>query len=182
MKAHPKKTASLCIVLFIALITQLNAQTTTGTTKLDVVLSSVLSITVNNATVTLNFNNLSDYQNGASSALTNHLTLTSILPYTVSVKAAGTTLTGVADNTKSILASAVSITAPTGTNNDVLPGKTLSTVAALSNSDQALITGSYAIALPADVTYSIPSNKVSEVLGKPVDTYTVNLTYTITNP
>lgn len=180
MITHPKKSASLGIVLCIALITQLNAQT--GTTKLNVVLSSVLSITVNNATVSLNFSNLAAYQNGVSTPQVAHLTLTSILPYTVSVRAASETMPGTVNTSSSINASAVTITAPTGTNNDALPGKTLGSVASLSNSNQTLISGSYAVALPADVTYSIPQAKVSEVLGKPVDTYSVDLTYTISNP
>lgn len=164
-------------------ITSTHAQTT-GTTELNVVINPLLSITVNDAEVPLEFTTLADYQtDGALAEMTGHLTITSILPYTVSLAANTATLSGTGTNADEINASAVTVTAPASTNNSALPGNDLKTISALSMTAQELITGSYALAAPADVTYSIPQSKVvTEIIGKTPDTYTAVLTYSITNP
>ncbi|AHF17800.1 hypothetical protein [Niabella soli] len=157
---------------------------TTGTTNLHVVITPLLSITVQQADVTLTFATLADYQtNGATTAMTSHLAITSILPYTVSLAANTATMAGTGANTDVVNVSAVTVTAPSTTNNNNLPGNTLRTIAALSTTAAPLIQGSSALAAPADVTYSIPQAKVAtEILGKTPDTYTAVLTYSISNP
>ncbi|MBZ4192463.1 hypothetical protein [Niabella beijingensis] len=165
-----------------ASVTATNAQTT-GTTNLHVVINPLLSITVQQPDVTLSFTTLADYQNGVTTPMTGHLLITSILPYTVSLAANAATLAGTGGNTETVNAAAVSVTAPATANNTTLPGNNLQTITSLSTTAAPLIGGSYALAAPADVTYSIPQGNVAtEILGKAPDTYTVALTYSITNP
>ncbi|MCD2421419.1 hypothetical protein LQ567_01500 [Niabella pedocola] len=180
-KLHPLAVAFL-LFLGIASSTA-NAQPTTGTTNLHVVINPLLSITVQQPDVTLAFTTLADYQNGVTTPMTGHLLITSILPYTVSLAANAATLAGTGGNTQTVNAAAVSVTAPATANNTNLPGSNLQTIAALSTTPAPLIGGSYALAAPADVTYSVPqANVATQILGKAPDTYTVALTYSITNP
>ncbi|MBO9620457.1 MAG: hypothetical protein J7539_15630 [Niabella sp.] len=183
---NKKNYKNVLVLAFIAVssFTTALAQTS-GTTNLHVVISPLLSITVQQTDVTLSFATLADYQtNGATTTMTGHLSITSILPYTVSLKANTATLTGgTSGNTDVVNASAVTVTAPASTNNNNLPGKNLQTIASLSTTAQPLIGGTYALAALADVNYSIPQAKVAtEILGKKADTYTAVLTYSITNP
>lgn len=181
-----KKLCTLlpAIALILAIsITTTNAQSTTGTTNLHVVINPLLSITVQQPDVTLSFTTLADYQGGVTTPMTGHLIITSILPYTVSLAANAVTLAGTGGNTETVNAAAVSVTAPATANNTSLPGNNLQTIPSLSTTPAPLIGGSYALAAPADVTYSIPqANVATEILGKAPDTYTVALTYSITNP
>ena len=179
-----KKTFSLAaIAVALCASTNQSAAQTTASTNLQVVINSILSISVNNNSVTLTFNELEDYQNGVTTPMTSHLTITSILPYEVSLVADAGSLTATGTNDDEIAASAIRVEAPSSTNNDALPGKTLSAISSLSTTAATLISGSYAVAAPADVTYSVPQAKVAtDILGKAPDTYTVALTYSISNP
>lgn len=184
MTTNKLYTLAITFVSFLRIISSTaDAQPTTGTTNLHVVINPLLSITVQQPDVTLTFATLADYQNGVSTPMTGHLTITSILPYTVSLAANAATLAGTGGNTQTVNASAVSVTAPATANNTNLPGNNLRTITSLSTTPAPLIGGSYALAAPADVTYSIPqANVATQILGKEPDTYTVALTYSITNP
>ena len=182
IKKLRKQAYVVALFLSSAAFTATYAQT--GTTNLHVTINPLLSITVQQTDVTLTFTTLADYQtNGATTEMTNHLAITIILPYTVSLAANTGTFASTGSNTDVVNAAAVSVTAPATTNNNNLPGSTLHTISALSTTAAPLIQGSYALAAPADVTYSIPQSRVAtEILGKTPDTYTTILTYSISNP
>lgn len=173
--------SSLVLVLFSA--SSSRAQTS-GNTTLRVVLNPLLSILVNDATTTITFATLSDYQNGKSTDQASHLTITNIgaQTYTVKVAASGATLAGVTSgNTSTIPASAVQVSVDGGAGS-VGTGASVSTVT-LSNTAQTLITtGPASLAKTIGVTYAIPSASSQTFIGLTPDTYTTTVTYTITNP
>src|ERR1700748_649249 len=92
-----KLTSLLTLTFVLVFISSVTRAQTTGTTQLRVVLNPLLSILVNDATTTITFASLSDYQNGKSTDQASHLTITNIgaQTYTVKVAAAGATMAGV---------------------------------------------------------------------------------------
>ncbi len=175
-----KKLFSILVALPLLGIGLAHAQTT-GTTSVHVKLVDVLSLAVNNSDVNINFNTVSDYQNGVTVPLSGHLSVTSNKAYTLNVKAAGN-FAGTGVNTDVLDPSVVHITLPAGGNNTSL-GVTPSAVSNLSSSDAALLSSANpAISKLLDVTYAVPSSvsTTSAILGKKADTYTSTVTYTIT--
>lgn len=146
----------------------------TGTTTLHVKIIDALSITVNDANVTLTFANANDYVNGRDTTLNNHLTVTSNQAYDVKVKSASTNLTSGANN---IATNSVTVSIPAGQS---LGGTTAP--AALTTTDQTIISaGNPVTSQGINVEYEIPSSisTTSAILGKPAGDYTTTLTYTI---
>ncbi len=166
---------------FIALRSQAQSS---GATTLRIVLNPLLSILVNDATTTLTFSALTDYQNGKSVDQASHLTVTNIgaQTYTVKVAASGTTLTGVTSgNTSTIPVGNVRLSVDGGATS-VGGSATVSTVT-LSNTAQTLITGGPAsLAKTLGVTYAVPASASQTLIGLTPDTYTTTVTYTISNP
>src|SRR3954465_12014371 len=103
-----KKLFSILVALPLLGIGVANAQTT-GTTSVHVKLVDVLSLAVNNTDVNINFNNVSDYQNGVTVPMRGHLSVTSNKAYTLNVKASGD-FAGTGVNTDVLASSVVQIT------------------------------------------------------------------------
>lgn len=165
--------------LAMMISTQTQAQTT-ATANVNVTLSPLLSINVNDANVPLALNTLTDYQNGVSVEMPGQLTVSSLLPYSITVKANGATLSdGTATpNTMDVDIVTVGITS---TNLGVTPAAAAPLSATTA---YTLATGALpALAKPLDVTYSIPEtvSNSDKVLGHPSGTYTQVITYTIAN-
>lgn len=178
-----KPIISFAIAMAALGITATAAQAqNSGTTILKVKLTETLGITVNDAEVLLPFNTYADYQNGVAVVKSNHLTVTSSKPYTINVKTAAATLSGaIASNTSTLSAGdvAVELDNPTAQN----LGGTVATVSSLSTTDAPILTGATAAAAKnINIKYSIPASisKTSEIIGKPADTYSTTVTYTIT--
>jgi len=174
-----KKLFSILVALPLLGIGVANAQT--GTTSVHVKLVDVLSLAVNNTDVNINFNTVTDYQNGVTVPLSGHLLVTSNKAYTLNVKASGS-FAGTGVNTDVLDPSVVKISLPVGGNNTDL-GVTPATISNLSSTDAALLTSANpAVSKLLDVTYAVPSSvsSTTAILGKKADTYTSTVTYTIT--
>jgi hypothetical protein len=153
------------------------AVSATATSTLNVVLADVVSITVNpsNSTVNLNFATSADYQNGVNSGvLADHLTIASTQSFTVTVKSDGDLVNG-AEN---IPIGDIGITASAGTGSPVgTPGA----VAALSSTDQSLITSTNPT-LESKYSMQYAATGGTDFIGLTAGTYTATITYTVTAP
>lgn len=172
-----KSMAILGLVMILS--TQSQAQTT-ATANVNVTLSPLLSITVNDANVPLAFNTLSDYQDGVTTAMPGQLTVSSLLPYSITVKADGANLSDGATTPNTMNVDIVTV-GITSSNLGVTPAA----AAPLSSTEAyTLATGALpALAKQLDVTYEIPKevSSTDRVLGHPSGTYTQVITYTIAN-
>jgi hypothetical protein len=171
----------LAAILLTAAASVASAQTT-GTTNVHVKLTDVLSLTVNDQDVNINFDNETDYQNGVSVPMSGHLTVTSNQSYNLNVKAAGN-LTGTNLNSDILEPSVLTVEMPAGGNNTNL-GETPSIASGLSSDDSPLLSGAApAVQKLLDITYSVPASvsKTNAILGKTADTYSTVVTYTVTS-
>lgn len=172
--------------MLIAYSNTTNAQTT-ATPNLNIIINPLLNITATGP-AHLTYSTITDYTGGKDSTAIGQLSVTSILPYTVSVKGSGDFMNG----TNSIALGNVVVTAPATPNNQAvsLISSGISNVQtpSLTTSSQAVFGGTWAFAAPIDVEYKISStnsmtaNGSGGVLGAPTGTYTAQLTYTISNP
>ena len=174
-----KKELNLLVAFLLLSITTATAQTT-GSTTVKVQLQDVMSLKVNDPEVLLTFASTKDYEEGVSAPKNSHLTVTSNKPYNVKVSAGGnlaaaTTANGTLD------AGVVLISFPNTGNNTALGG-TIKPAAALTTTEQELITGAAAVVEQnIDVIYAVPAtiSRTNKILGKNADTYSTVVTYTI---
>lgn len=145
-------------------------QNVSGTSApLTVNVADMSELVANVPNITLSFKNASDYVNGVDTTIQGNLRLSSTVNCSVTVAANTSAL---ASGSNSIPLDCVSI----GLNGS-------SQTVSLSTTPQAIVSGIMpVIDKPLDITYSIPKNKVSEILGKPTGTYTAQLVYTLTAP
>lgn len=176
-------TLRFVAVLFVAVLAGISAKAqTSGTTTLKVKLNDVLNITVNDPEVLLEFITASDYLNGVSVSKPSHLTISSNQAYSLNVKTAASTLAGTGVNTSTLNASIVSVQLDNPAGQAL--GGTPTTVNSLSTTNQPILaTATAAINKAINIKYAIPSSvsSTSEVLGKPADTYSTTVTFTISN-
>lgn len=164
-----KRLAVLAIVALGLQAAPVLAQSS-GTSTMNVNLTDVLSLVVNTSTVNLDFATPADYNNGVTKAVSNQLTVTSNRAYDLKIKTSGTDLV----NGSNLIPVSNISAQTTGTGLG-----TISTVTALSTTDQALATG-----IPASLSKQI-SMQYSTAAGnsaflKPSGTYTTTLTFTAT--
>jgi hypothetical protein len=174
------KRLFLCAAVFMAaaVFNEVNAQAVSATTQptLNVTLSDIQSIVVNNADIDLNFTTPSNYSNGVRNTLMNHLTVTSSGKFIVKVKAAGTHLTKSATATGSpIPVSTISLT-PTlaGT---TFGTSTPTTITALTNADQTLYANTEGTT-SSSINVSYKAAGGADYLNR-TGSFTTTLTYTI---
>jgi hypothetical protein len=181
-----KKHINLLVAISLLTITAATAQaqapapSASANTNVHVVLQDVISLAVNQADVTLTFATTTDYQEGKTEAMANHLTATSNKPYTLRVNAA-TDLNAATSANGSLEAGVLSITVPTDGTNAGKVG-TVTPVTALTTSNQTLFTDATpAVNQNINVNYAVPAavSKSTKILGKNADTYTTVVTYTI---
>lgn len=176
-------TLRFVAVCFVAVLVSAGAKAqTSGTTTLKVKLNDALSITVNDPEVLLEFITTSDYLNGVSATKPSHLTVSSNQAYSLNVKTAAATLAGTGANTTTLNASIVSVQVDDPVGQAV--GGTATTVNALSTSNQPILASATAVmGKNINIKYAIPSSvsSTSQVLGKPADTYSTTVTFTISN-
>lgn len=133
--------------------------------------SNMGNLVVNNPSVILSFNTLSDYQNGVSVNMPNHLTISNTSAYDIYVKASGNLING-------------SINLPIGAIK-VGPGTSQTGVApvTLTTTAQKIISASIpVINRNVAIQYSIAASSVSQLLGNPAGTYTTTVTYSFVAP
>lgn len=154
---------------------QASAQTS-AQVNLSVVLSNVQSLTASVNAVSLNFASASDYQNGVSQTIIDHLSVFSNGLFTVSVSASGD-LKGTTTPTNTIPVSTISLTPSTGSSINPTSSPVYSTVS-LSTSSQTLIHNTKGVLIGKfTIKYSANDSNGNYLL--PGDTYTTTITYTI---
>jgi hypothetical protein len=141
---------------------------TSGNVTLNVTLTDVLALTVNDNAVALNFATVSDYSTGLTIAKSNQLSVTSNRSYDLRVKANSDLTSG--QNT--IPVSNVSVRSTTATGMGTTPSVSLST------SDQDVATNANAaIVKTISMEYSTSANNQS--FAKAAGTYTTILVYSV---
>lgn len=139
-----------------------------GNATMTVNLADVLQLTVNTATVTLNFATPADYNNGVSSSVPNQISVTCNRAYDLKVKTTTGTLTSGANT---IPVSNVSAQASYAGQSSAGPS------VALSTTDQSLATG-----VPASITRQVNLNYSTsagnQAFLRPAGAYTTTLTFT----
>lgn len=179
MKKHLKIALITTVGIAGALLSAKStfAVTATATSTLNVVLTDVVSITVNpsSSTVSLNFGTSADYLNGVNSGvLADHLTVASTQSFTVTVKSDGDLING----SESIPIADIGVTASAGTGSPVgTPGS----VASLTTSDQSLITSSNPT-LESKYSMQYSATGGADFIGLTAGTYAATITYTVTAP
>lgn len=186
-----RKVVKPVIAIFAMLVAYsntTNAQNTTATPTLSIIINPLLNIT-SNANATLTYAAPTDYTNGVNTTVNGQLTVTSMAAYTVSVKAGGNFSAG-GDTTIALNNVSVTTTTPTAASGIIRSAITNVQTPSLSTSDQAVFSGAWALLAPIDMKYAISGTNSSTlntnggggVLGTPAGTYVATLTYTISNP
>ncbi len=175
------KKILLIIAALLAIITLFNlkasAQTVTGNVPLSIVLSDAFSITLGpTPDVVFTYSTAADYAGSKTVAKTNHFTVVSNKPYSVTVKATAEFNTIVGNATPvSLSVVQVSIDPSTPTT-----GATYATPALTTASQSIITTASPTVGTAFNVNYTIPT--AATLIGKADGTYATNVVYTITQP
>jgi len=155
------------------------AQNSTATTTVNIILADVISIDNGSVAiggeVAFNYVTAEDYNTSTTVNVPNSLIVTSTKNFDVKVKADGANFT---NGTNVIPVNVLTIKAATG---GTMAGTQNSVV--LSTTDQVLIANApLGSALKLNLDYEIPAAKSSspDILGKPAGTYTQTVTYTAT--
>ncbi|CCH03096.1 hypothetical protein FAES_5097 [Fibrella aestuarina BUZ 2] len=139
-----------------------------GNATMTVNLADVLQLTVNTATVTLNFATPTDYKNGVSSSVPNQISVTCNRAYDLKVRTTTATLTSGANTIPvSNVSAQANYTGQSAANPSV----------ALSTTDQSLATG-----VPASISRQVNLNYSTSAGNqdflRPAGAYTTTLTFT----
>ena len=161
-----------------------------GDVTLNVKLKPILNIAVSNGqTVDLEFATATDYQNGVTSDIADHLTVSSTSGFTVSVKSSGDLVNG---TSPSLPIGDVAITSQDGSAHPIagVDGTSLVSGLALTNAAQPIFTSTSGTALGTiNVNYKAKLTDddldtqgiiINTTTGE--QTYTATLTYTIATP
>lgn len=142
-----------------------------GNTTVNV--ASISELIVSQPAVKLIFGSANDYKNGVSITMTNHLNVSSTVPYDITVKASGATLTSASGNTLPV--NLIKIEGGAG-QSGIIP-------VTLSATAQKIVSASApAIDRKLNIKYSIPSAQATQLLNKAGGDYTTTVTYTIVAP
>ena len=121
--------------------------------------------------VIFNFNSVASYSAGLTATVTTPVTLSSTVPYSLSVKADGDFISG----SNSIPAGVITI--------EGITGQTGITPVVLSAASQNLVLAAIPeIDRVINLQYRIPATQTNLLIGKPPGTYTANITYTLVAP
>ena len=135
--------------------------------------ASMSELIISQPAVKLIFGSANDYKNGVSVTMTNHLRVSSTVPYDITVKASGATLTSTSGNTLPVNLIRI----------EGASGQSGITPIILSATAQKLMNASApAIDRLLSIKYSIPSAQAAQLLNKAGGDYTTTVTYTIVAP
>lgn len=142
-----------------------------GNTTINV--ASISELIVSQPAVKLIFGTTNDYKNGVSVTVGNHLSVSSTVPYDITVKASGANLTSASGNTLPVNLIRIEGGA----------GQAGVTPITLSATAQKIVSASApAIDRQLSIKYSIPSAQAAQLLNKAGGDYTTTVTYTIVAP
>lgn len=149
----------------------LPSQTMNSSVQVNV--SNLMELIVQDPSVTLTVNTTANYQQGVTTTKPNHVKVSSTVPYNVTVKASS-----------SVLSSSGGVQIPVGVITiEGMTGQTGVTPIVLSASPQAIITSADpAIDRLLNLQYRIPSTQTSNLLNKTAGSYNTTVTYTIVAP
>ena len=149
----------------------LPSQTMNSSVQVNV--SNLMELIVQDPSVTLTVNTTANYQQGVTTTKPNHVKVSSTVPYNVTVKASS-----------SVLSSSGGVQIPVGVITiEGMTGQTGVTPIVLSASPQAIITSADpAIDRLLNLQYRIPSTQTSNLLNKTAGSYNTTITYTIVAP
>ncbi len=154
-------------------IQTLNAQQLNDDVTLNVTLVAVQNISVNSGqtTVTITFNESSDYLNGVSSPQLAHLEVSSTDDFVVKVS----TASDLSDGSNTIPVNTITVTPVYASGTD--PGATATAVALSTTATTILSSTNGTTKALYDVTYDASGG--SDYVNKPAGTYSTMVTYTI---
>lgn len=146
---------------------------TLPTTNLQLTVAKISELVIPASTVVnMNFNSASTYQKGLSAALSNPVTLSSTVPYQVTVRAGGNFSSG----TTTIPAGVVIVEAAPSETSTVTP-------VVLSTSPQLLVNGTTAVIdRTLNLQFRIPATQTANLLGKPAGTYANTVIFSLVAP
>lgn len=142
------------------------SQFTNATLQVNV--SEMGEMVMNNSTVDLSFNNASDYANGVETNMPQHLTFSKTIPYDVYVKASANTLGN--GNGQSIPVGIIKIGAGDGQTG-------ISNISLSTTAQRIIDAAAPEIDRNVDIKYTIDAGDVPQLLGKPEGTYSVDVVY-----
>ena len=145
---------------------------TPETSKLEVIVSDMSELVVNQTAVSIDFNSANDYKNGVSKDMLNHITLSKTTPYNLYIRASLPTFN---NGPNSIPLNIIRIGPATG--------QTGMNTVTLSNTAQLLIDNADpVIDRNLSVRYSIPATETSKLLNKPTGSYSTDIIYSFVAP
>jgi hypothetical protein len=144
-------------------------KTMSSSVKLVVSKMSEISAVIN--PVTFAFNTAAKYKTGLTAAVTTPVTLSSTVPYSLSVKADGDFILG----GNSIPAGVITIEGA-GAQTGITP------VVLSTTSQNLVLSATPEIDRLINLQYRIPATQTYRLVGKPAGTYTANITYTLVAP
>lgn len=149
----------------------LASQTMNSSVQVNV--SNLMELIVQDPSVTLTVNTTANYQQGVTTTRPNHVKVSSTVPYNVTVKASS-----------SVLSSSGGVQIPVGVITlEGMTGQTGITPIILSASPQTIITSANpTIDRLLNLQYRIPSAQTSNLLNKTAGSYNTTITYTIVAP
>jgi len=143
----------------------------TTNSSVQVTVAKMSELTIPVSTVNLNFTTATAYNQGVTTAIPNPITVSSTVPYGVTVKTSGNFISGA----NSIPASVMIVEGATGQTG--ISPVTLSTTAT------SLFTGSDpVIDRTINLQFRVPNTQTSNLLNKPAGTYNATVTFTIVAP
>ncbi|WP_068405498.1 hypothetical protein [Pedobacter cryoconitis] len=149
----------------------LASQTMNSSVQVNV--SNLMELIVQDPSVTLTVNTTANYQQGVTTTKPNHVKVSSTVPYNVTVKASS-----------SVLSSSGGIQIPVGVITiEGMTGQTGITPVVLSANPQTIISSANPIVdRLLNLQYRIPSAQTSNLLNKTAGSYNTTITYTIVAP
>lgn len=147
------------------------ATSATMNSSVQVTIPKLFELTIPSTTVSLNFTTAAAYGQGVTAVSSNPITLSSTVPYNVTVTGNGNFTSG--SNTIPIGVMIVEgATGQTGINST-----------ALTNTAQSLLTSANPVIDRAiNLQFRIPATQTSNLLNKPAGTYSTSVTFTIVAP
>lgn len=146
---------------------------TSGTmnSSVQVTVTKMSELTIPASTVNLSFNSAAAYSQGLTAVMPNPITVSSTVPYNVTVRTSGNFISGA----NSIPAGVVTV--------EGIPSQTGITPVQLSTTATALFTGANPeIDRALNLQFRVPASQTTNLLNKPAGTYNATVTFTIVAP
>lgn len=143
----------------------------TMNSSVQVTVVKMSELTIPASTVNLSFNSAATYSQGLTAVIPNPITVSSTVPYNVTVRTSGNFISGA----NSIPAGVVTV--------EGIPAQTGITPVQLSTTATALFTGANPqIDRTINLQFRVPASQTANLLNKPAGTYNATVTFTIVAP